>query len=185
GAKAEELAPIATYLASRGLGVLLLELRGHGTNAKEDYDWKTADEDQRKAMWAFASKDLDAAAQYLSERKELHASKLVLVGHGKGCALMVEEAIKNRNTMAAVLIQPEKKVYDFELTKELKQLDGVPTLLLVGRDTKKDMAAVQEACSPKEAEPTCEVSCLTSDSDKVLTDKRLEKTLYTWLATKL
>ncbi|MEZ5974451.1 MAG: hypothetical protein R3E96_06320 [Planctomycetota bacterium] len=35
GAKAEELAPIATYLASRGLGVLLLELRGHGTNAKK------------------------------------------------------------------------------------------------------------------------------------------------------
>ncbi|MEZ5974450.1 MAG: hypothetical protein R3E96_06315 [Planctomycetota bacterium] len=102
----------------------------------------------------------------------------MLVGHGKGCALMVEEAIKNRNTMAAVLIQPEKKVYDFELTKELKQLDRVPHPAAGWPRHQEDMAAVQEACSPKRPNRPARFLPETSDSDKVLTDKRWRDPLH-------
>ena len=182
GAKAEDLIALADYLANKGLGVLLMDLRGHGASQDERFDWKKADEKQRKAMWALASKDLEAGAGFLAKRKELHRSKLVVVGHGKGCSLAVPHAIKNRNTLSTVLIQPDAKVYDFELTKEVPQLDGLPTLLLCSKKQKKAMAQVREAAAPQgEEDSTFEVSYLTAKPKEVLADKRLPKSLYGWL----
>ncbi len=182
GSKGADLLELAEYLANKGLGVLLLDLRGHGDSKDEVYDWKKADEKQQRAIWALAPKDLEAGAEFLSKRKELHSSKLVLMAHGKSSSLVVPHAIKDRNTLSTVLIQPEEKVYDFELKKELVELDGLPTLLMCGKGAKKAMAQVREAASPKGVEDsTCEVSCLTSKPKDVLSDKRLPKTVYNWL----
>ena len=182
GAKSEDFLELADYLANKGLGVLLLDLRGHGASQDERFDWKKADDKQRKAIWALASKDLEAGADFLAKRKELHGSKLVLVAHGKSCSLAIPHAIKNRNTLSTVLIQPDTKVYDFELKKELSELDGLPTLLLCSKKQKKAMIQVREAATPKDVEEsTFEVSCLTSKPKEVLADKRLPKSLYAWL----
>ncbi|MCB9910083.1 MAG: alpha/beta hydrolase [Planctomycetes bacterium] len=183
GRTTDDLRDLAETLASKGLGVLLLELRAHGANAKPDYNWKDSDEKQQKAIWAFASKDVQAGAEFLAGRKELHRSKLIVIGHGKGCSLAIEQALRNHNTLATVLIEPAKKVYDFDLTKSLTELDGIPTLLVCGKGGKKEMAQVQEACTPKNvAEPSCEVSCLSSPAEKVLEDKKLAKTVFLFLA---
>ena len=183
GSNSQDLYEIAAYLSDRGMGVLVLELRGHGTNAKEDYDWKKADEKQQQSMWAFSTKDLEAGAQFLGGRKELHNTKLVVMGHGKGCSLAVEHAIKNRNTMVTVLIQPAKKVYDFDLKERLLELDGIPTLLLCAKEDRKNMVAVQEACTPKNVdEPTCQVTSVTSKAEEVLEDKRITKAVHSFVA---
>ena len=190
GGKASELEETADYLAGKGLGVLLLSLRGHEGNVDERFDWKKAneakDEKQLMALWAFASKDIEAGAEFLGSRKELHSSKLILVAHGKSCSLAVQHAIKDRNTMCTALIEPVQKVFSFELKKELAELDGLPTLLMCGKGGKKEMFQVREAATPKNVkESTFEVSCLTTKPEDVLSDKRLPKTLYNWLKQNL
>ncbi len=186
GADSKDLQVLAKALAKKQMGVLLLELRGHGANAVKDYDWSKADEKQRKSMWAFASKDLDAAAEFLGKRKELHHSKLIIVGHGRGCALAASHAIEDRNTLATVFIQPAEKVYDFELEKALVDMDGIPTLILCGKQSLKDMIKAKNASAPKNADDSMvEVSSLKSKPKKVLEDKRLSKYMTAWLAQQI
>lgn len=185
GSDSKELTTLAKALAGKKMGVLLLELRGHGGNATKDYDWSKADEKQRKSMWAFASKDLDAAAKFLGKRKELHRSKLVIVGHGRGCSLAANHAIEDRNTLATVFIQPAETVYDFKLKDALVEMDGIPTLILCGKQSFKKMVKTKEASGPKNAESTVDVSSLKSKPKKVLEDSRLSKYMTAWLAEQL
>ncbi|MCP5022291.1 MAG: hypothetical protein GY930_11000 [bacterium] len=186
GSNCKDLQTLAKALAKKHMGVLLLELRGHGVNAAKNYDWSKADEKQRKSMWAFASKDLDAAAEFLGKRKELHHSKLIIVGHGRGCALAANHAIEDRNTLATVFIQPAEQVYDFKLKDALVDMDGIPTLILCGKQTLKDMIKTKEACAPKNAEDSLvEVSSLKSKPKKVLKDARLSKYMTSWIAQQL
>lgn len=186
GSDSKDLQALAKALSKKHMGVLLLELRGHGVNAEKDYDWSKADEKQRKSMWAFASKDLEAAAEFLGKRKELHHSKLIIVGHGKGCALAANHAIEDRNTLATVFIQPAEQVYDFKLKDALVDMDGIPTLILCGKQSLKDMIKAKNACAPKNAEDSLiEVSSLKSKPKKVLEDKRLSKYLTSWIAQQI
>jgi dienelactone hydrolase len=183
GSNSKDLTTLAEALAKKNMGVLLLELRGHGDNATKDYDWAKADEKQRKSMWAFASKDLEAAAQFLGKRKELHHSKLVVVGHGKGCALAATHAIEDRNSLAVVLIQPAESVYDFKLKDALVDMDGIPTLILCGKQSLKKMVKAKEASGTKNhAESSVEISSLKSKPKEVLEDDRLSKYMTAWLA---
>ncbi|MCA9001273.1 MAG: alpha/beta hydrolase, partial [Planctomycetes bacterium] len=183
GANAKDLITIAKALSNKKMGVLLLELRGHGDNATEDYDWSKADEKQRKAMWAFMSKDLDAGAKFLSTRKEIHNSKLILVGHGRGCALAATHSIQDRNIVATILIQPAEQVNDFKLKDALIEMDGIPTLILCGKQSYKKMVATKEASDPKQAaQSSVEVSSLKSKPKEVLEDERLSKYMLGWLA---
>ncbi len=186
GSDSKDLQTLAKALSNKKMGVLLLELRGHGANAAKDYDWSKANEKQRKSMWAFASKDLDAASAFLGKRKELHQSKLIIIGHGKGCSLAASHAIEDRNTLAAVFIQPAEKVYDFELEKALVEMDGIPTLILCGKQSLKDMIKAKNASAPKNADDSMvEVSSLKSKPKKVLEDKRLSKYMAAWIAQQL
>ena len=186
GSDSKDLETLARALAKKKMGVLLLELRGHGKNATENYDWAKADEKQRKSMWAFASKDLAAAAKFLGKRKELHHSKLIVIGHGKGCALAAAHAIEDRNTLATVFIQPAETVYDFKLENALVDMDGIPTLILCGKKSFKQMVKTTEACAPKdEADKCVEVSSLKSKPMEVLENKRLSKYMTAWLAQQI
>ncbi|MFT5198346.1 MAG: dienelactone hydrolase [Planctomycetota bacterium] len=183
GSDSKDLTTLAEALAKKDMGVLLLELRGHGDNATENYDWAKADEKQRKSMWAFASKDLEAAALFLGKRKELHHSKLIVVGHGGGCSLAATHAIEDRNTLAVVLIQPAESVYDFKLKDALIDMDGIPTLILCGKQSFKKMVKAKEASGPKNPEKSSVVvSSLKSKPKEVLEDDRLSKYMTAWLA---
>lgn len=173
---------LAAYLQKKGFGVLVLDLRGHGSSVGEKMNWEAATDKERKALWAFAAKDVSAGAAFLRKQSELHASNLTLIGTGSGAALAVRHAINDEATQAVVLINPVKIAQGFDVMKGVGKLGGLPTFILAPKAAKNTVTAIQaSAHRANDDYEFVEISYLSSEGDSILKDKKLGNFAYAWL----
>jgi len=182
GSDRKALGSVAAYLAKRGLGALTLDLRGHGESAKEDVSWEGSESDrERETLWAFSVNDLNAAATWLRKRKEIHSAQLVVVGVGSGCALAVRHASGNENVQGVVLIAPSTKNHGFNLREDLEDLEGLPTLTVMGKEKKVDAERLEAAAETDAEQDFMEIALVKAANDKILTDKRIGTIVSKWI----
>jgi len=177
-----QLEDLANYLNRKGFGVLTLDLRGDGESTTQDRDWNTMDEKARGATWAFAGRDLSAAAAFLREKKEIHSANLSIVAVGASCSLAVRYAVDDENARAVVLINPLAETQGAKLETGLIELEGLPTLIVApkeGRDLATELKTGAEKAN--DDYEFVDVQVMRSSSEELLGDKRLNNSSATWL----
>lgn len=172
GADRHQLDRLAETLRKRDFAVLAIDLRGHGESASEEIAWKAGDDEANRALWAFALRDVDAAARWLRTRPDVHASNLSLVGIGAGAALAVRHAVRDENVRAVVIAAPEENELGFNLLHDLRELGGLPTLVLAEKGRGPDAERLESAAEEAEGIDFVEVVRLKSERNRVGQDKR-------------
>ncbi len=177
-----QLEDLANYLNRKGFGVLTLDLRGHGESATAASNWSTMDEKTREATWAFAGRDLSAAAAFLRRKREIHSANLSIVAVGAGCSLAVRHAVDDENARAVVLIDPRAETRGDRLATGLIELEGLPTLIVVSKERRELATALEsEAEKANDDFEFIEVQVLRSSTEELLGDKRLNNSSASWL----
>ncbi len=129
---------IGERLVRQGFAVLALDLRGHGESRSDGFDWSSAEEEAaRTSLWTLALKDVEAAADFVSADRRVHSTSLAVVGHEAGCALAARHAVRNENVRAIALIEPAQQTYGFDTGKDLEDLRGLPTMIVVGPEERE------------------------------------------------
>lgn len=183
GADRSTVLDMAVYLQRKGFGVLTVDLRGHGESATKDLVWKDMDEDARESTWAFASRDIQAAATHLLKRDEVHAANLSLVGVGSGAALALRHAMEADSARAVVLVGAPEEALGFDVAEGIGELGGLPCLLVApkeGRKSAESMAA--EAHEANDGYEFVTVQVMKTKADELLGDKRLNPAFSKWLS---
>ena len=176
GSDRSDLDELAKRLAKADFAVLSLDLRGHGQSVSSAFDWAAADDAARQVLWASALKDLEAAAAFLSEDRRVHATNLIVVGHGAGGSLAARHALRNEDVRAIALLEPSDNVLGFDLGADLAELAGLPTQLIVTQDNVEAGKSLLRRCSDGG-----EVA-FTVLRHPLFEDKRLPAQVAKWLA---
>jgi len=175
---------LAETLQKRGFAVLTIDLRGHGDSVSETWDWsKMTEAEDQKRSWTFAMRDLEAATEWLRDRKDVHNSNLSLVGVGAGAVLAVRYAVRDENARAVVLIKPDPQAFGFDMLKDVKALGGLPTLIMGTSEDRPIATRIQKA-STKANEGLEYVhfkALKLKDATNVFSDKRLPRELTDFL----
>tara|TARA_R110002126_G_scaffold23750_20_gene83041 strand:+ start:17731 stop:18513 length:783 start_codon:yes stop_codon:yes gene_type:complete len=186
GQDQDQLEELAKNFQKKGFAALTIDLRGHGKSAVEGLDWSKADDAGKNSMWAHAPKDVAAAAGWLSERLEVHASNLTLVGMGSSIGLAARHAISDASTQALILVDPMDETYGFDVDKDLAELAGLPTLIIAPKGERKKAAAMQKAAhDANDGYEYIELSILKSEREDILEDKRLNSSAASWTRDKV
>lgn len=182
GARRTSLQPMAEYLNKKGFATLILDLRGHGDSATEKLDWAKHDERTRAIQWAFASRDMAAAAKFLRSQKGVHTANLTMIGLGAGCSLALRHAQEDENVRATVLLNPPEKAMGFKLATPLVQLGGLPSLIVSPKECREAHSSLRSQChEDNDGLEYVDLHSLKSAAKDLLDDKRLNNGVYTWL----
>jgi pimeloyl-ACP methyl ester carboxylesterase len=188
GGQRGDLDDYAEKLHKLGFAVLSIDLRGHGESKTAELDWAQLDEEGRKGVWALATKDVKAGADFLREQKGVHSAALVAVGHASGASLVARHAVRDENVRAVALLAPPsqpEQMYGFHLAKDLENLGGLPTYITVtkdGRDEVQRMADNGQRANGGLG--FIEISVFKGESPQLLTDAREATEVARWLKEK-
>jgi dienelactone hydrolase len=186
GSDQEQLEKLAENFQKKGFAAMTIDVRGHGQSKGEALDWDAADDKSKKSMWAHAKKDVAAAAHWLADRLEVHASNLTLVGIGAGAGLATHHALQDESSQALVLVDPSEDCFGFDLDGDLAELGGLPTLILAPKEGKKRAMAMQKAAhAANDGYEYVELSILKCDRAKLIGDKRLNSSSTSWTKGKV
>ena len=181
GAERDDLKKIAERMWKQGFAVLTVDLRGHGKSVGKDHDWNKSDAKKRDSLWAFATRDVEAAAEWLLGQERVHRTNLNLVAHGCGCALAARHALDDENVRSIALLEPPTACHGFDLATDLRDLGGLPTLILApnqkGSPTEK---MVQEANADFGEHPYV-ILMATKSQTTVLEDKKTPSKVSSWV----
>jgi dienelactone hydrolase len=184
GQDASQMTDMAIAWQKRGFAVLALDLRGHGSSRSELCNWKTSNPKQRDVLWAMAKRDLSAASAYLKGRREVHHSRIIAAGKGAAAGLVLAQGIDDPDLAGVVLISPpsgEDPTYGFNLSKQLRDLEGLPTLIVCGREGSKNCTVLAtQAHEANDGYKYITVTPLRCEAKKLLQDRRLHGSLTTW-----
>ena len=180
GADRKQCTKIAERMRMEGFGVLVLDLRGHGGSPLGKIPWKELDEEQQFKLWSFAKRDLDAGANWLRERKELHATNLSLVGVGAGAALAAKHARSNGNVRAVVLVSPSSQTFGFDLEGDLAELEGLPTYIVAAKKDRDQAEGIMTRAQNGTSVAWIELEVM-SRGKHALDDKGLPKDIAKWV----
>jgi dienelactone hydrolase len=183
GSNQADLAPLAQRLQKQGMAVLAIDLRGHGASASSGQAWTSLDADAQQRQWALSTRDVEAAARWLSARSEVHASSLNVIGLRAGCTLVVRHATRDENVRSLVLIEPEAKQLGFDLRGDLKGLEGVPTLIAAAKE-RKQIAIEIAGPGAGEGRGSVEISVARVVQEGPLEDKKGVAELAKWVQDK-
>jgi predicted esterase len=182
GGQRKSLRPMAEYLNKKGFAILLLDLRCHGDSATEKMDWSELDERGRTIQWAFASRDLAAAAKFLRGQKGVHTANLTVIGLGAGSSLALRHAQEDENVRATVLLNPPEKALGLKMATALTDLGGLPTLIVSPKECRESHSGLQSQCHKgNDGLEYVDVHSLKSSAKELLADKRLNNGVYIWL----
>jgi len=181
GADRTQLRDLAERLYKAGYGVLALDLRGHGeslANPEDAFGLLKTDEERAKT-WAFATRDVEAAARWLRTNRKVHSSNLNLFGMGAGAALAVRQGSRDENARSVTLIAPREKMLGFDLYEDLLDLEGVPTFLIAARSGQKEVEALAKSVHDAlGSAPFITVETLRAKTtEELLDDSKLEVTI--------
>lgn len=179
GGDRHQLDDLALRLQKSGFAVLSVDLRGHGDSQDASGGWSRLGEEERNREWALATRDVEAASEWLLSQSEVHSTNLSLVGLGSGCALAVRHAKRDENVRCVVLIAPRSKDFGFDVAADLIKIEGLPTLVLAAKDDDATKAMVAEANGG--AHPYVELDYAAARVDSVLEDRKLPSKVATWI----
>ena len=182
GGQRKSLRPMAEYLNKKGFAILLLDVRGHGDSASERMDWSKLDERGRTIQWAFAIRDMAAAAKFLRGQKGVHTANLTVIGLGAGSSLALRHAQEDENVRATVLLNPPEKALGLKMATALTGLSGLPTLIVSPKECRENHSGLQSQCHKgNDGLEYVDLQSLKSSAKDLLSDKRLNNGIYTWL----
>jgi Serine aminopeptidase, S33 len=141
---------LAEYLQGQGYAVLLLDLRGHGSNPRKELAPKEA---------PLLIRDLQAAYQFLVDRhnrEELNLAKLGVVALGEGANVVAAWAATPGGAVssegrisdlgALVLVSPVADGFGYRLGPALATVaPRIPVLLMAGEKDNLSLTSVKEA----------------------------------------
>jgi alpha-beta hydrolase superfamily lysophospholipase len=143
-----DLAEIAERLAKQGFAVLVPDLRGHGQSVgPQSLAWQDMPEDEQQNTWAYAMRDLRAAADFLRKDDRIHASNLSMLGYMAGSTLATRHALRDENVRCIVLLGPQAEQLGFDLQADLEALAGLPTYIGAVKETQGDAEFLAVAAS--------------------------------------
>jgi dienelactone hydrolase len=184
GAGRDQLDKLAARMRKQGFAVLTLDLRGHGESGDDDDNWIEMNPEQRKSLWAFSTRDLEAGANWLLKRPEVHSTNLSLVGVRAGCALAVRHAARDENVRCVALVGPTPSVLGFDVAGELLDLAGLPSLVVVKRgDEDLTRSMVESANQSAGGHPYIALLAAGGKEKGLLVDRKLPAELSRWLSS--
>lgn len=178
GADRTTVTDLAEGLQRASFAVLALDLRGHGQSVAEDLDWTGMDEEARKTLWAFATRDVDAAARWLSQREGIHSTNLTVIGVGAGGALAVRHAARNENVRCVGVVGLSEQTFGFDLASDLRDVEGLPILVAAAREQVEDAVALIDSINGNDY---VTVARMRSTLQDLLGDKRLKREVVDWV----
>jgi len=179
GGDSAQLADIAERLVKGGFFVLSVDLRGHGASKTADLDWEKLDAEGRKSLWAFAPRDVEAAASWMRGQGGVHRTNLNLVGYGSGCSLAVRHAARDENVRNVALIDPKPQEFGFDVASEILEIEGTPTYVVATKRTRSETEQMVKTANADFEYVTIDFA--SPKSDTALDDKRVAASLVRWL----
>jgi alpha-beta hydrolase superfamily lysophospholipase len=185
GGQRRSLEPLAERLQRSGFGVVSLDMRGHGESVSASITWEGSKEAQQE-LWSFSTRDIDAAAEFLRDQKSIHSTNLSLLAHGNGGALAVRHAGRDENVRAVALINPcEEPQFGFNISEEVADLAGLPTLVVVSKVNKsKADELASNAHKANHGDKFIEIMTSKVEDGEILADSKLSAEITNWLKEK-
>jgi len=126
-------APMVAPITGRGMGLLALDLRGHGDSAKQgDADLSKQVEARDAALFNAMHADVEAAVLWLAKEKKTPKGKIGLLGASVGCSVAIDAAVRSPDDFAAVVcLTPGKNYLGVPTMEHVENWPGGKPLLLV------------------------------------------------------
>jgi uncharacterized protein len=122
----------ASRLSSEGIGVLAIDLRGHGES--------TGDPSDLPGM----VQDVKAARRHLAARPDVLHTRVGIAGVSLGANLAVMAAADDPSVASLALLSPSLDYRGIRIEAALKKYGGRPALLVAGDDDPYAMRTVKE-----------------------------------------
>jgi len=180
GADRAQLEGIALRLNKQGLGVLTVDLRGHGGSKSAKLDWDKLDEKGRESLWQLASRDIAASADWVLKQPNIHSTKLSLVGYRAGCALVARHAESDANVVSMALLSPKAKDFGFDVEGAIHNVNGLPTYVVDRRNDETERL-VTEANALTPSNPYIELWTISAKTPTVLEDRKTPSKVAKWV----
>ena len=192
GGSRADLEGLADALASMKIGALRIDLRGHGESktcegGKEPFEWKE-EEFRGNKPFLKMHRDLRAAGEWLRGRDGVDVGRIGVVGLGSGGALALRFGTSEDFVRVAVLVSPSLGDRGFDLTQDVKRIDGRSLLLVADASGKKAAEDLKTIASG--AAETVPVDLLVTkaegkSAELLVREKGLDRTVATWIRERL
>jgi dienelactone hydrolase len=115
--------PVATRLASEGIGALAIDLRGHGESSGGIEGGDAPD-------YSALVRDVAAARRYLASRSDVQQSRIGIAGASIGANLAVLVASADPSIASLALLSPSLDYRGLKIEAAMKKYGGKPALLV-------------------------------------------------------
>ena len=119
--------PVASRLASEGIGALAIDLRGHGESGGSIDASDAAD-------YSALVRDVTAARRYLATRSDVQQSRVGILGASLGGNLAVLEAAGDPTIASLALLSPSLDYRGLRIEAALRKFGSRPALLVSSDD---------------------------------------------------
>ena len=183
GGDRSQMTLFAERLHSQGMAVLVPDFRGHGASKSPTKPWAKLKESERAKMWSFTPRDLEAASNWIDDRREIHGANVTLVGLRAGCALSVYHAGRDSDVRAVVLIEPNSEPeLGFNLVREVERLGGLTTKVYTPREKESAAMIIQAGgTEANDGQEFIEVDLCKSKGEDLIHDRRVASDLAKWV----
>jgi len=178
GSNREQLDGIAQRLSRQGLGVLTVDLRGHGDSKTSKLDWDKMNAEARASLWQLAPRDIEAAADWILRQPNIHSTNLSLVGYRAGCALVARHAERDANVICMALLSPKAKDFGFDVEGAIHNVNGLPTYVVDRRNDETERLVTEANALTT---PYIELWTISSKTPTVLEDRKTPSKVAKWV----
>lgn len=178
GGSRADFVELAELLRKRGFAVLSMDLRGHGESANERLDFAKSTDDEKKTLWALATRDVQAAATWLRTRPEVHSTNLNVIALGAGAGLAARQAGRDENVRSIVLLRPCADQLGLDLSADLRALEGLPTYIAAPSDVREKVSTL---LGPLETSEAVRINYVRDPKGELLDERRLRTGIVDWV----
>lgn len=129
--------PVASRLASEGIGTLALDLRGHGESTGAVPEGDAAD-------YSVLIRDVTAARRYVASRSDVQPARVGIAGASIGANLAVLEASGDAAVVSLALLSPTTDYRGLRIDAALKKYGARPALMIASDDDAYAMRSAKE-----------------------------------------
>jgi alpha-beta hydrolase superfamily lysophospholipase len=129
--------PVASRLASEGIGALVVDFRGHGDSGGSVDRGEPSD-------FTPLQLDVKAARRYLAGRSDVQPSRVGLCGASLGANVAAVYASGDASIASLALLSPSLDYRGLRIENALRQYGGRPALLVAAADDPYAMRSVRD-----------------------------------------
>jgi alpha-beta hydrolase superfamily lysophospholipase len=176
GADQQQLGALVDKLLKKKVAVLAFDLRGHGVNKNETFDWSALDEAGRAALAPYMVNDVMGALEWLAADARVQGNQLHVVGEGFG-ALLALRAARDERVVSVTLSKPAEDLFGLTLRTLLPNAEGLAAQLLTTTANEKRFATMLE-----EADLVKDIALVAvKEEEFAWTDKKLSASFAKWI----